>query len=485
MIRVLLFLLALGALVLGAAWLVDRPGQIVLDWQGHRVTTSLVVGLGVLVGGAALVVLAWSVLRLLLGLPGYVAISSRARRRERGYSAISRGMIAVGAGDTQTARLAAMEAQKLLRDEPLTLLLRAQVAQLSDDRERTDAVFKQMAERKDTRLLGLRGLHAEAQWRGDTAKAYEIADRAHAIAALPWTARALIDHSTGTADWGKALDALQGSAGAKLDRKIRERQIAVLETAIALEKEHAAPDEALRLARSALKREPSFVPALGLVARTLSRKGGTRKALKLIEKAWPVAPHPELAKLYVDLGSSDSGADRLTRAQALFRLAPGATESRLAVARAAIAAGAYKTARDALLPLIDGPDRPTAQICLLMAELERSEHGASGYVTDWLARASKAPRDPAWVADGVVSDHWLPASPVTGKLDAFVWQRPIEHLSSGTEPEEAVFTPIPQLEASSPPSTEMAHEPTTLVEEPEREPEPLATDRPALGPARQ
>ena len=31
-----------------------------------------------------------------------------------------------------------------------------------------------------------------------------------------------------------------------------------------------------------------------------------------------------------------------------------------------------------------------------------------------------APRDKAWVADGWVSDHWMPVSPISGKLDADV-----------------------------------------------------------------
>jgi len=47
-----------------------------------------------------------------------------------------------------------------------------------------------------------------------------------------------------------------------------------------------------------------------------------------------------------------------------------------------------------------------------------------------------------WIAGGVMSEQWLPASPVTGKLDAFVWQRPDERPSSGGEPEEAIFRPI-------------------------------------------
>ena len=44
------------------------------------------------------------------------------------------------------------------------------------------------------------------------------------------------------------------------------------------------------------------------------------------------------------------------------------------------------------------------------------------------SKAVRAPRDPAWVADGVVSEQWAPVSPVTGRLDAFEWRAPVERL---------------------------------------------------------
>ena len=82
----------------------------------------------------------------------------------------------------------------------------------------------------------------------------------------------------------------------------------------------------------------------------------------------------------------------------------------------------FARAREALEPLV--ADRPTMRICLLMSDLEQAEHGATGKGREWLARAARAPRDPAWIADGVVSDRWAPISPVTGRLDAFEWQAP-------------------------------------------------------------
>ncbi|MGL4729422.1 MAG: heme biosynthesis protein HemY, partial [Bosea sp. (in: a-proteobacteria)] len=81
-----------------------------------------------------------------------------------------------------------------------------------------------------------------------------------------------------------------------------------------------------------------------------------------------------------------------------------------------------------LMPLMAAA--PTMRACLLMAEMEDAEKGAAGRGREWLQRATRAHRDPAWVADGVVSAHWLPASPVTGALDAFMWTLPPAALGS-------------------------------------------------------
>jgi HemY protein len=97
------------------------------------------------------------------------------------------------------------------------------------------------------------------------------------------------------------------------------------------------------------------------------------------------------------------------------------------VARAAIDAAEFVRARQALAPFID---RPTQRVAVLMAEIERTEHGDSGRARAWTLRAVRALHDPAWTADGYVSDRWRPVSPVTGRLDAFQWQTPVASLTS-------------------------------------------------------
>jgi HemY protein len=74
-------------------------------------------------------------------------------------------------------------------------------------------------------------------------------------------------------------------------------------------------------------------------------------------------------------------------------------------------------------------DQPTQRVALLMAHLEQAEFGDEGRARAWTARALRARRDPVWVADGFVSDRWLPLSPVSGRLDAFAWKVPLAGLT--------------------------------------------------------
>ena len=103
MFRVLFLLLVLVALAFGLGWLIDRPGEITLNWQGYTIETSVLTGLGLLLALIAALAVAWNLLSLALRAPSVMSDGRGARRRERGYSALSRGIIAVGTGNSKLA----------------------------------------------------------------------------------------------------------------------------------------------------------------------------------------------------------------------------------------------------------------------------------------------------------------------------------------------------------------------------------------------
>ena len=131
------------------------------------------------------------------------------RRGVRGYLAISRGLIAIGAGDARAARRDADEVERIAPGEPLALLLNAQVAQLSGDRAAAEHAFRAMAERDDTKLLGLRGLFIEAQRRRTICAARAYAEEAANVApSLGWAGQAALEFRCAAGDWAGALAAL-------------------------------------------------------------------------------------------------------------------------------------------------------------------------------------------------------------------------------------------------------------------------------------
>ncbi|MFY9736132.1 MAG: heme biosynthesis HemY N-terminal domain-containing protein, partial [Rhodoplanes sp.] len=153
MIRVLLFFIGVAALALGAVWLADRPGDIAITWLGYRIETSVMVGAAALALLIAASILVWSILNGIVRAPKTFSAFRSNRRTNRGYRAISRGIIAIGAGDAPAARRFAQEARRLMPNEPLALLLGAQTAQLAGDGTEAERTFGTMAKRNDTKLL--------------------------------------------------------------------------------------------------------------------------------------------------------------------------------------------------------------------------------------------------------------------------------------------------------------------------------------------
>jgi HemY protein len=450
MIRVVAFLILAGLAASGAIWLADRPGDIAITWLGYRIDTSMMVALAALALVAVAAVIAWSAVRLVLRSPQIAAGALRARRERKGHEAISRGLIAVGAGDTRAALRYAGNAERNAPSEPLALLLRAQTAQLSGDRAGADAAFRAMAERSDMRVLGLRGLYVEAQRRADFPAAQGFAEAAAAASpTVAWANQAVLEFRCVAHDWTGALALLENNRkSGVLDRDIYRRQRAVLLTARALAAEESDRDAARIFAINAVKLAPDLVPAAALAGRLLAEAGETRKAGKIVEAAWKANPHPDLAETYTHLRLADSARDRLARIERLVREPAGQVEGALAIARAALDAHRFATARLALTPLTAAP---TQRVAVLMAQLEKLEHGDEGRTREWMARALRAARDPAWTADGFVSDRWLPVSPVTGRLDAFQWKVPLAELGAPAEEGAASVLIEAPREVASPP----------------------------------
>ncbi|OXT02365.1 hypothetical protein B7H23_05545 [Notoacmeibacter marinus] len=471
MIKLILFFLLVLGLAGLFAYVADVPGGVMVTLFDTEMEVSLLFAVVAIVGLIAATMIAWWFVKGIIRSPERLTRHFRSRKRDRGYQALSTGMIAIGAGDSGLARKMNARALQNLdpSTEPLLHLLDAQTSLLEGDHGKARRKFEAMLEDPETRPLGLHGLYLEAQKLGETRAARHFAELAAKDAPqLNWASRAAMEARTANADWDDALTLLDRQLATKqIAKDVYKRQRAVLMTAKSMEIVDTDPARARSLAAEAVSMQPDFVPAVLAQAKAAIRKGDTRGAGKVLEAAWKREPHPQVGELYLYLRPGDPVQDRLIRARKLEQWKPQNSVAALVLARALYEAGEYDEARQKIEPIIRTEPREGA--FLLLADIEDEQTGDEGRVRHWLSQALKAPRDPAWTADGYVSENWAPISPVSGRLDAFEWKVPVEQVLPlvdgkpvGAFEYDATVPVIPMIEADNaiPEST-----PETIVED--------------------
>ncbi len=490
MIRILFYVLVILALASGFSWLAERPGELSVLWQGQLIKMSLMVAATLLVTLVALIMFVWWLVRTIWTSPQSITRYFRARKRDRGYQALSTGLIAAGAGNAALARKMNARARDLLRSdqEPLIHLLEAQASLIEGRHDEARLKFEAMAEDPETRELGLRGLYLEAKRQGADEAARQYAGRAVEKAPqLTWAVEATLEHLTRAGHYDDAIRLLEQSrlAGA-IGKKEADQSKAVLLTARAAARLDADVKGAREDALMALRIDEYLVPAGVIAAKALFREGNLRKGAATLEHIWKHVQHPDIARTFVRARSGDSAADRMKRAGRLDSMRPNNAIALACMAEAALDMRDFALARQKAEA--SARMSPNASAFLLLADIEEAETGDQGRIRHWLALARKAPRDAAWVADGYVSQTWLPVSPVTGRIGAFEWKVPFAEID-GPVVDAAIsdlddaFLSLPPVSEHAAPAARDPGSPVDVVAESEIPPASAIETRPVIDPA--
>jgi len=426
--RGLLFFLKLAVVVALAIWLAETPGEVVVDWRGYRIETSVGILLVTALVIAVLSILGHRLWRNLRGAPGTLVAARRARRARRAEAAVTQGMVSVAAGELQAARRQARRAERLDRGSPLTRLLAAQTAQLDGDDAGARKSFEAMLEVPETRFLGLRGLYRLSRREGDLEEARQRLNQAHALHPdAPWVLSGLFEVALESGDIDGAIDAVGELQRAReIDKTDAVRRRAVLHVEKARRAHAAGEAEAARdAAKRAHELMPALVPAAAVRARVLIDADELRAAARAIETTWEHAPHPDLVPLYLEARKAATTQERVKRLEKLVQENPSHRESHLALGRAALEAEDLTRARQHLTSAAGA--QPSESVCRLMAELEVRESGDPAAGRNWLLKAADAPDDPAWVCNacGAVAAEWRALCQHCGSFDTYAWRTPV------------------------------------------------------------
>jgi HemY protein len=401
MIRLCFYIAILLLISLGMAWLLEHDGHIVLTWLNYQLDASATlvcaaIILTILIGSA----LFYGLFRLY-----YTATHAGAFYREKRKNAalltLIQGFTALAAGNS--AKASAILRTSQLRKLPIAQALRAQLAQADGDYATSSDYFNAIVSYPNendthTQLIALRGLVAQAYAERHFAEALRLAEKAYAInPEIKWVLQTLADLYRHKGKWQQAEEALQ-----RLVRitslpasEIREAKNQLSTLFLARSHDTTNDRSAYYYATQAYKSTPSLHSSLRLV--TLLIKQGKRwRALRLLRRSWKQFPAPELAALFLSLYANETPAIQLAKTEAFIAVNPHHEQSHIAIARAALSAGAISKARTALRAALTL--RESHITCMLMVDVEYKSFSQPAIIESWLQRAlaaetAEAPHD--------------------------------------------------------------------------------------------
>lgn len=432
MVRALWFFIQLSVVAAAAIWLATQQGEIDIAWRDYQLSVQLGAFLVAFVALVILLMALFSFLNFIVDLPNRYRNYRGIKAREKGYQALTRGFVAIAAGDAKKATQHAKEVRHLIPHENgLPLLLEAQAARLRGEEEVARHSFEELLKDRDAAFFGIRGLLKSSLDAGDTVAALEYARTALAQnPKQPWIVKSVYDLEIKNQQWKAAYTTLGRVRKLKgmEDAQITSDEVALL---LLLSDEDAADGrihDAMKKAETAVKLDPTFVPAVTHLADLYWAQDKKGKISGLVERAWKVNPHPDLSVWWDKAGPQNKPDDtrrRLRWHQRLAMMQPASVDGQIACAMVAMEDGHWDEARDHLSEA--EKIQPRAQIFRLRAKLEEVSTFDQRRAKEWLEKAADAAPDPVWydTLTGTIYKDWSPIALPYGSFNTIKWGLPV------------------------------------------------------------
>ncbi|MDD3371862.1 MAG: heme biosynthesis HemY N-terminal domain-containing protein [Alphaproteobacteria bacterium] len=421
LLRVFLQVVVFAAL---AYWLADRPGTARIVWHDTVIETSAAfLALCVLALGYTLHLL-FSLWHFIRNGPALWRMRRKIDRMQSGQNQLTRGLVAIASGNSAEAGRLAVSARKNAENEVIAQWLQAQAARMAGDKSAAQEIFRTLAAKEDTAVLGYRGLITEAKQNGDWQEVDRLLDALHTLKPeTPWLSLMRMESAARHRRWSEAEAALSQAVSAHLlDTAAGRRTRAALR--IASSRAAAAvgdKDKALQAAEQAVKQSPEWLPAILNLAETLAATNHHRAAMRTIERAWKTQAHPQLARIVLRM--ADTPLEGFRQTEKLCRSDDSLFESRVAMAEAALAADIWGEARRNLVACVNNRTA-TQGVYKMLSRLERMERRDERAATMWLTKAAEAAPDPVWMCRTCCGSHenWMPICGHCGAFDSLEWR---------------------------------------------------------------
>jgi HemY protein len=438
LLRTIWFFIKIAAISAGAIWLVTLEGDVHIDFLNYKIDMQTGFFAFVVTAIVLSFIFVFKLINAVFSAPKNIVKLYEADRRKKSFRALTRGLVAVAAGDEKRATQYSKQTKYLWPDlKGLPLLLEAQAAKLRGEEGLAQNRFERLLKDKDATFLGVRGLLKSALDEGNIERALDFARQAEKQhPKKDWIVRIVYELEIKNRQW---TDALRTNHKLQKLKKNNSDDLQKLKSdRVAIYLHHH--DKALRKGdkvraksevETAYKLDPTFIPSVTRYCDLLLQDGKNRKCAKVIEQAWRENTHPDMAKIWARLapvpkGKSPDKDHENIKAwfDKLISFNPESAEAQMAAASAAMDAGHWGEAKAHLI--VAEKLYPSARVYRMQAIVEQNSTHNDEFIHRLMERAANALPDKRWVCQetGMIYDEWKAIAKPHGSFNTIQWDVP-------------------------------------------------------------
>lgn len=431
MIQTLWFFIKISLIVGAVVWLATRSGSVDIEIMDYSMSVHAGFFFVALLFLFVVCLLVYRLLYALFSVPKALARYQEKDRRKKGYRALTRGLVAVAAGDAKKATHFSRQTRALLPNENgLPVLLEAQAARLRGEGGLAQNRFQELMKDKDAAFLGIRGLMKTAVDEGNLPLALDYARQALQVYPRQgWILKMVYLLEIKNCHWTEALATGKRAiaAGALSHKHVVRDRVAIHLMRSDYEFAKGDPKLGFKELQQAYKLNNYFVPTVTRLASYYLRHNKKRKAISLVEAAWGENPHPDLALLWDEMApeiKDGNTGKRLKWYERLVSIKPDSAESQMAAARGAMDMELWGEAKAYLM--IAEKIYPSAKLFRLRAIVEQNSTHNEEAIHELMEKASEALPDKTWICQetGLTYDQWSAIAMPHESFNTITWDYP-------------------------------------------------------------
>ena len=423
MIKVIYLFIILSLTGFITIWIKNDPGLIAIEWQGWLIETSAAIIISIIIIIFLTIVFIYKILAKIFSIPKNIQKTFRENKSNRANKTIIKALSAKNMGEMELAEKLSLKA-KFLNNDPLKLLLDSEISNYNGNEEIYIKKLNKMLDHPETMLLGIKNLSNFYFQKGDSESAIKVINKAPQSKNTPnWFFLTSLKLNILEKNWDDILKAIKNiekyTKISKLDIKHIKSRIYLFK---ALEYNNEDNNKDFKYIDESLKNDPSFAPAIIFKAKLLYSVNDNL-AFNFIKKAWKKFSHPDIADFVTQIYANKPKNELLKTIKALTKLNNKTFINNITLAKAAISIGLWSVARQSLKII---PEKDwTKDIYMMMADLEKKEHGNITKSDYWINKAKSANLDFVWGCTSCtyISKSWSLICPKCNSVDTIKWQQ--------------------------------------------------------------